>query len=83
MFCFVLAAPLFGPVKNRIPEYLRQLEQIKQNLDEASKASKSYAQFPRHACPSSPLDGTYPQFMLTACRRFEEVQRIDPTNLGE
>ena len=54
-----------GHTKNLIPEYLGQLEQIKQKLDEASGA---YAQFPRDACG----DGVgLPQFMITACADFE------------
>jgi hypothetical protein len=55
--------------KNLIPEFLRQLEEIKKQLDEASGA---YAQFPHDACG----DGVgLPQFMLTACADFE--QRIN------
>ena len=58
-----------GHTKNLIPEYLGQLKQINQKLDEASGA---YAQFPHDACG----DGVgLPQFMLTACADFE--QRIN------
>jgi hypothetical protein len=55
--------------KNLIPEFLRQLEEIKQQLDEASGA---YAQFPRDACGNGV---GLPQFMLTACADFK--QRIN------
>jgi hypothetical protein len=65
-----------GPLKrneNRISEFLRQLNEMKQELDEASTA---YAEFPHGACGDG--DGL-PEFMLTACAYFK--QRINITTI--
>lgn len=79
MLCPSCKRRLIEPMPNLIPAYLRQLNQIKQKLDEASEA---HAQFPRHECDGLLHDATlYPQFMLTACDRFKKVKHMDTRRL--